>query len=295
MGTILILGRPEDLCCELVRQQLCCTGHDVWFLSEDQLLPDLRFVWAPPDANGVIEYRGRVERFGDIDGVLCRFYGIPIQPEDYATPNGQYVSAEWNALLMAWLHKLGCPVFNRLRPELWYKSRLNVPDLASLVPRSPFKRPRSLITTVHDDARAFCRSSPGPVHYSPLTQPARYRIQSEAHQEQLALLNHSLPLYLTECVEGRALDAFVTAHDVVFVDADGNIAEDVRSATRNACVDMGASLGLGFYRLSLVETADDEWFCLGLDRMPQLYNCAPDAQFQIARHLADSLSARLGA
>jgi hypothetical protein len=112
---------------------------------------------------------------------------------------------------------------------------------------------------------------------------------------KLALLNHSLPLYLTECVEGRALDAFVTAHDVVFVDVDGNIAEDVRSATRNDCVDMGASLGLGFYRLSLVEAADDEWFCLGLDRMPQLYNCAPDAQFQIARHLADSLSARLGA
>ena len=84
MGAILILGRPDDLCCELVQQQLSRIGQDVWFLSEDQLLPNLRFVWASLDANGVIEYRGRRQRFSDIDGVLCRFYGIPIQPEEYA-------------------------------------------------------------------------------------------------------------------------------------------------------------------------------------------------------------------
>src|SRR5262249_4669005 len=128
VGAILILGRPEDRCCQLVQKRLCSAGRDVWFLPEDTLLPDLRFSRAPLSGgisqriqpgereseereakslqsaclkNGVIEYRGRRQRFTDIDGVLCRFYGIPIQPEDYGTPNGQYVSAEWNALLMA--------------------------------------------------------------------------------------------------------------------------------------------------------------------------------------------------
>jgi hypothetical protein len=78
---------------------------------------------------------------------------------------------------------------------------------------------------------------------------------------------------------------------VVFVDADGNIDGDAGSATRG-CLEIGASLGIGFYRLALVKADDDHWFCLGLDRVPQLHGCAPEAQLQISRSLAGNLSGR---
>ena len=42
-------------------------------------------------------------------------------------------------------------------------------------------------------SRAFWRSVPGPVRYSPLTQPARYFIQTDSDIESLALLEGSLP------------------------------------------------------------------------------------------------------
>ncbi len=238
-----------------------------------------------------MDYKGRQVRFADIGGVLCRFYGIPLRPEDFDTPDGRYVSAEWNALLMAWLHQMACTVVNRLRPELWYKPYLNVPDLVSLAPGLRFNLPRALVTTVSDDARAFCRSVSGPVRYSPLTQPARYRIQTEAEREQLAALEGSLPFYLTEWVEGKALDAFVIGPEVVLVKPDGQIDSETSTAVSTHCAEIGAALGLGFYRLSLVKTADGDWYCLGLDRVPQLYGCTLEAQTQIARCLARILSA----
>lgn len=91
-------------------------------------------------------------------------------------------------------------------------------DLAFLLPRMPPKLPQSLVYTNVDDANEFCRSFPGPVRYSPLAQSSRYRIQTEADIEQLAALGGSLPLHLTEWVEGRALDAFVVRPEVLFVD-----------------------------------------------------------------------------
>src|SRR5262249_2474106 len=159
MGMMLVLGRQEDLCCQLVQDELRRAGREVWFLLEDHLFPGLRLTWTPSnhDQSGSIEYGGRSARLADIDGVLCRCYGIPIQPEDFGTPDGQFVSAEWNALLMAWLHDLRCPVVNRLRPELWYKTNLNVPDLMSIAPDASLALPRALVTTVSEDGRAFYR------------------------------------------------------------------------------------------------------------------------------------------
>jgi hypothetical protein len=267
-------------------------GCEVWFFREDQLFPDLEFTWIPSSTclQGVIDYKGGRTSFADIGGVFSRFSGIPVGPEDFNTRDGQYISAEWNALLLAWLHQLACTVVNRLRPELWYKPHLNVPDLISLVPGLHFRLPRALVASATDDARAFCRSVSGGVRYSPLTQPARYQIQTEADIENLAALEGSLPLYLTEWVAGKALDAFVIDREVVLVQADGKIANVPSTEVDIYCTQIGESLGLGFYRLPLVITSDGDWYCFGLDRVPHLYGCALEAQTRIARCLANILS-----
>jgi hypothetical protein len=292
MGAILVLGRDEDLCCRLVREELLKTGCEVWFLREDQLLPDLKFTWMPSstDRQGVMDYKDGRINFANVSGVLYRFYGIPVGPEDFNTRDGQYISAEWNALLMAWLHQLPCTVVNRLRPELWYKPHLNIPDLISLVPGLRFKLPRVLVTSASADARAFCRSVSGPVRYSPLTQPARYHIETEADIENLAALEGSLPLYLTEWIAGKALDAFVVDREVILVQSGGQIANETSAEVDTYCAQIGKSLGLGFYRLSLVMTTDGDWYCFGLDRVPQLYRCTLETQTRIARCLAHILS-----
>jgi hypothetical protein len=292
MGAILVLGREEDLCCRLVHKELLALGRKVCFFSEDKLFPGLGFTWMPSSTclQGAIDYKGERISFADVGGVFCRFYGVPVGPEEFNTRDGQYISAEWNALLMAWLHQFACRVVNRLRPELWYKPYLNVPDLISLVPSLHFRLPRAIVASAIDDARGFYRSVSAGVRYSPLTQPARYQIQTEADIENLAALDGSLPLYLTEWIAGKVLDAFVIDREVVLVQTDGTIANVPSTEVDIYCAQIGEILGLGFYRLSLVMTSDGDWYCFGLDRIPQLYRCALEAQTRIARCLADILS-----
>ena len=227
--------------------------------------------------------------FGDVTAVFSRFYGIPVDPDDYNTRDGQYISAEWHALLMAWLQQIPCPVVNRLRPELWYKSHLNIPDLLSLAPGLRFKLPSALVTSSFDNARSFCRRLAGPVNYAPLTQQTSYLIQTETDVEKLAALEGSLPFYLTERISGTKLDAFVAGRDVVLVTADGSVAPEIPAELQTACVQVGETLSLDFYRLSLVTTAKGEWYCFGLDRIPQICACGPEAKTLIARCLADNL------
>jgi hypothetical protein len=287
VGAILILGRTEDPCCRLVHDQLLAAGWDAWLLPEDQLLPGLGFEWRPSVARqkGSIYYSGREIDFADIHGILSRAWSVPVSAQDFETADGRYICAEWNALLMAWLHAMPCLVINRIRPELWYKAQLNVADLASLLPRIPLKLPRSLVTTDIDDANEFCRSVRGPVRYSPLTQSSKYRIQTETDRQQLAALSGSLPLHLTKWVEGRAIDAFVVRSEVLFVDQDGQISDESSGPIAGHCVEVADALGLAFCKLSLVAAADGDWYCFGVDRTPQLYQCTTETQIDIVRAL----------
>ena len=296
MGAILIVGRQDDPCCQRVRQRLFEQSRDVALVPEDRLLPGLGFAWKPggAGAEGSVGYNGRKIRFAEIDAILSRAWSVPVSPQAFETGDGRYVCAEWNALLMAWLHAMPCIVVNRLRPELWYKAQLNPADLASLVSPMRFRLPRSLVTTNLDDANGFCRSVRGATRYSPLTGASRYRIQTETDREKLAALNGSLPLHLTEAIEGRAVEAFVVPPEVLFVDAAGQLIAEGCDAVAGHCAEIANALGLGFCRLALVDARDGDWYCLGVDRAPQLYDCATETQDRIASALARALAPAAG-
>jgi hypothetical protein len=291
VGVILILGRHEDPCCRLVIEQLAEWRRDALMLPEDRVLPGLGFAWTPSGSaqRGGLRYDGRDLDFADVDGILSRAWSVPVAAEDFASPDGRYICAEWNALLMAWLHAMPCTVANRLRPQLWYKAQLNAPDIAALMPDIPLNLPRFLVTTDIAEANAFCRSVSGPVRYSPLTQASQYRIQTAADQEKLAALAGSLPLYLTECIEGEAIEALVVRSEVLLVDRTGNLLNETGAGVASRCVAASAALGLTFCKLSLV-AAQGKWYCLGIDRVPQLYHLAAETQIRIARELAKVLS-----
>lgn len=294
MGVILILGPTEDLCCQQVLERLTQDGREALFLPEDRLLPQMAFAWTPADGGGGIRFEGREVRFSEVDGVLYRFYGLPLPAEEFGTPDGRYVCSEWHALWMAWLNMpraaRPCPVVNRLRPDLWYKTHLNAAALTALAPDLPFARPRTLVTTSPDAARAFRRSLAGPVTYAALSGSSPYPIRDEGEFEKLTALNGTLPLHLTEEVVGERCEAFVVGNAVTLVGPDGALRGSTPPDLTDRCARVGTRLGLAFFQLSLVAGAGDGWHCLGLDRMPQLYACGPDAQTEVVERLAALLT-----
>jgi hypothetical protein len=287
MGVILILGRGDDLCCKLVNDSLKAAGRETMFLPENELFPGVEFGWELRNAKsrGLIGIGSSVVAFDRVDGVLSRFSGITTSVEDHKTPDGQYLNAEWHALARGYVHSLPCPVVNRLRPELWYKYRLTVPDILALLPSARFRLPRTMVTTKYHDARAFFRLCHRRIGYSPLSLPSNYRIEREEDLEKLEPLSKTLPLSLTEIVEGETIQAFVVGKTAVF---DGPYHE---TAAR-FCLEAAATLGLSFCEFELVRTPAAEWYCLGIQCSPYLYDCAGETRATIVDCLLAELTAK---
>jgi hypothetical protein len=290
MGTIVIIGREEDLCCRLVRRHLTEMGRGSLLLPEDRLFPHFGFAWKVA-GSGSVSYKEQEVDFRDVDGVLARYYGIPVSAEEFATKDGRYITAEWNALLMAWLPSLRCPVINRLRPELWYKAHLNVTTLAYLVPSLKFRLPRVMVTTEVEEARRFYRGSGGRVRYMPLTQAVGFRVADDEAFDKLSALSGTLPFHLVEAVEGARAEAFVVGERVVLVDEDGARDREHVAEVSARCLEVAEALGLAFCSLSLVRAERGEWYCAGAERMPQLFRLGEEALAEITDGLCGLLTA----
>jgi hypothetical protein len=286
MGFTLIIGREDDLCCRLVKNRLEAVGREIVHLPEDKLFPGLDFVWElrNGESRGSIGFAAQTGRFDQIDGVLARFSGITTSPEEHQTKDGQYLNSEWHALARGYMHSLPCPVVNRLRPELWYKARLSIPDLISLLPGLRFRRPKTMVTTKFSDAKAFFDLCGGLIRYSPLSMPSNYVIEREEDLEKLEPLSKVLPLYLSEVVYGDPVQMFVVGDEVV------SDCEPHEFAAR-CCLEAAASLGLTFCEFELVRTPTDEWYCLGLNCAPHLFQCADEVRAAIIDGLVDVLCA----
>ena len=157
MSFTLVVGRDEDLCCRLVRDRFAALGREIMYLPEDELFPGLHFVWElhRGKSRGSVGFAAQMGEFDRVDAVLARFSGITTTPEEHQTKDGMYLNSEWHALVRGYVHSLPCPVVNRLRPELWYKGRLTVTDMISMLPGLRFRLPKATVTTKFEDARAF--------------------------------------------------------------------------------------------------------------------------------------------
>jgi hypothetical protein len=286
MGAILILGREDDLCCTLVKDRLAAAGRETVFLPENELFPGIEFLWELRDgkSRGSVGFSRPAVDFDRIDGVLARFSGITTSAEDHQTRDGQYLNSEWHALARGFVHCLPCPVVNRLRPELWYKYRLTVPDIVSLLPAVKFRLPRTMVTTKYHDARAFFRLCHRRIRYSPLSLLSNYTIEREEDLEKLEPLSKTLPLSLTEIVEGETVQAFVVGNTAVF---DGTYNEPAA----RLCLESAATLGLSFCEFDLVKTPAGDWYCLGIQCSPYLFGCSEDTRSILADRLIAVLSA----
>jgi len=284
MACTLIIGRDEDLCCRLVRERLLASGREVIYLPEDQLFPGLNLAWAFDGlhSEGHVGL-SRTAPLSEIGGVLARFYGIATSAEDFQSADGQYLCSEWHALLRGCMRAVAGPVINLLRPELWYKTSLLVPDLIALVPELKFALPKTLITTRIDDAREFFRACGKHIAYSPFTLPSEYSIDREEDLGKLEAVSTLMPLFLSERVSGVRVMAFVAGGAVAFDPPAGN------ADVAQCCLDMSAQLGLAFCAVQLIKSDRGEWYCLGVDAMPQLYDCADAVRDIVISRLTTAL------
>src|SRR5262249_49879271 len=140
------------------------------------------------------------------------------------------------------------------------------------------------------DARDFQRSCGGRVRYEPLTQPVGYRVDGAEGLQKLGALAGTLPFHLTEVVEGDRVEVFVVGDHVVMMGTDGSVARDRPDQVAGDARAVARALGLSFCRLALVRAADSDWFLLGAERIPQLYDCGADVQDLVVEHLADLLA-----
>jgi hypothetical protein len=289
MASFVIIGRSEDPCCRLVQRHLTGRGQEVLFLEETRLFPGLRLVWDLSNglSQGILGLGEESVRLDETDGVLARFSGFPVSKEEFQTADGQYLSNEWHALMRGYLRALSCPVINRVRPELWYKPFLSVPDLVSFLPRLQFKVPKTLVATSSEDAQAFFEECGQRICYSPLTIPSKYPIETGEDLRKLAALSGFLPFHLREVVPGQSGNAYVVGKDVVWESSGAPMPE---TAVQEHCVEIAESLGLTFCELHLLKSTRNEWYCFGIACMPDLFQCAEDAREAISERLANALS-----
>ena len=289
MANFVVIGRGEDPCCRLVQGLLTSRGQEVLFLDETRLFPGLRLVWELSNGAslGALGQGEQSVRLVETDGVLARFSGFPVSKEEFQTPDGQYLSNEWHALMRGYLRALTCPVINRVRPELWYKPFLSVPDLVSYLPALQFKTPKTLVATGFEDAQAFFEDCGRRICYSPLTIPSKYAIETGEDLRKLATLSGLLPFHLSEIVPGETGNAYVVGTDVVWESPSG--APMPETAVQERCVEIAASLGLTFCELRLLKSNRQEWYCLGVACMPDLFLCAEETRGAISERLANAL------
>ncbi len=291
MKRTLIIGREEDSCCKLVQERLSLRGKKTLLLREDRLFPGMDFHWKLDGLkqDGRVEYDGVNIDFESFDGALARFYGVPISAERYSEKDGKYISSEWNALALAWMSAMPCKVINRVKPELWYKSVLNIPSLRAMLSGVPLKTPRMMISTDFKECLSFYERCCGRIIYSVLTQGIDYPIENKKDFERLSGLSGTLPVQLIEYISGKRLEVFVVGNrTLINCNEDESASSDISRISRE-CIGITKALGLNFCRISLIiDSQGDAWFT-GVDRMPHFFWLNPCLQAKIAEALADEL------
>jgi hypothetical protein len=287
MSFTLIIGRDEDLCCKLVERRLAELGREAIFMPEDRLFPGLEFIWELHDGKirGAAGMGGRRVDFRQIDAVLARFSGITTTVEEHQTKDGQYLNSEWHALARGYVHSLPCPVVNRLRPELWYKTRLNSLDMLSMLPALRFRLPKAIATTSYNDAWDFFEQCGRRINYSPISLPSAYTIASQEEMEKLERLSRVMPLFLSEIIDGEPVRAFVAGNNVVF---DGTAPDLVAQA----CLEAAAPVGLAFCEFELVKSVTADWYCLGLNCAPHLFHSIQEVSMRVIEALVSVLGGK---
>ena len=288
----LLLGDPQDLCCQSVRMALEARNYPTQIIANPLL--QLRFAWRlnnEQSASQLIWDEKPPLPDDQITGVLVRNIGwiepIGWQPDDLA-----YMHAETQAALLAWLWSLACPVVNRYPAAIWYRPKVSLLCWQHLLQCCGLPTLETLVTNVEQEARAFGRrlalEGVAGVVYGPLTSDVRYLVTDNEDWSGLAAMQRCAPVCLTY-PHGAAQFVCVAGDQVVWEGEPSPDAAQLETALHR----FATATGLAFVEFAFAPTA--QGICvIAVEPHPHFGHFGDTAKQRIVEGLVQFLTADVG-
>lgn len=141
----LVLGHPEDSCCSALMERLAARGLAARLIEAPLEAPSRHSLRIDPDGR-----TSKMLAFDEgpaelIESVFVRSRGA-IDPSGWEPADYAYMQAENQAVMLAWLSALDCPVVNRLNAELWCRARTSLLHWQGLLRRCGLRIPETIVT-----------------------------------------------------------------------------------------------------------------------------------------------------
>jgi hypothetical protein len=284
----LLLGDPQDACCQCVQQLLVQRNCAVATIG-NPVTGALRFSWqlSTEQSSSRLDWSdGPSLLDGDIEGVLVRSMGW-LDPAGWQAEDLMYVQAESQAALLAWLWSLPCPVINRLPPYVWYCPRNSIYSWQRLLWAAGLRTLEALLTNEETHAREFGQrlrdDGVAGVVFHPLTSDAHYLVTTEAEWDGLSNLQRSIPICLAP--PHRETQSVCVIGQRVVWSGTASVETELESALQQ----FAKAAGIQFVELSLAETGQGPCV-VAVDPQPTLEHFGNPARQQIVEALVHLLT-----
>lgn len=282
---ILVSGILADRMIEWMCLRLDALGYEYLFLDEMQFPAAFPMTWeaGPAGISGSVMAGTQPVDLAAITGVYARYVDRR-DPEDVgelSQQEHQLAQAEYRLSLIQLFDLLPCVVVNRARSSTSNDSKL-YQRLA--IEAFGFLTPRTLVTTIPDEALAFAEACQGQVIYKSLSG-VRSIVQpfSAADPSRLNLLPNC-PTQFQEYVNGVDIRVHTVGDEAIATEIVSE-ASDYRYAARQgleaslqptelppdiaaACVGLARALGLVVAGIDLRRIADGRFYCFEVNPSP---------------------------
>jgi glutathione synthase/RimK-type ligase-like ATP-grasp enzyme len=282
---ILLSGVLGDGMIELMCARLNSMGYAYLFLDELRFPGDFNITWSA-GVEGVTGYvsspSGRVN-LRDITGIYARYvqYRGRKRGDGISDREEELIKAEYEVSLMHLFDVMPSVVVNRVRASVSNDSKLYQ---QLLLASFGFRTPRTLVTTVPEEAAAFYEACGKKIIYKSLSGVRS--IVRRLKEEDLPRLElvRNCPVQFQEVVEGvdvrvHTVDDKVFATELISQASDYRYAAstghsltaraiDLASDVASACVQLARSAGLMVAGIDLRRALDGQYYCFEINPSP---------------------------
>lgn len=283
---ILVCGIMADEMVELMCARLTDMGFEHRWLNVARFPGDYEMTWdiGNDGLTGYLATKTEKINLQDLSGVYARYVEYQDNGENGNGLRGKekaLANAEYQLALMQLFDVLPCEVVNRARASTSNDSKVYQ---QSLISSFGFKTPRTLVTTIPEEARTFYEACGRRVIFKSLSG-VRSIVRSMRADDlaRLSLLSNC-PTQFQECVEGTDIRVHTVGQEVFATEIISE-ASDYRYASRQgaslsarpielppevgaACLDLAGALGLSVAGIDLRQTPDARYCCFEVNPSP---------------------------
>lgn len=282
---IIVCGIMADGLIELMCARLKDMGLEFLFFDERRFPGEYHLTWeiGRDGITGAMSSPTQRVSLADVTGVYARYvqYKDDTQASELNTAERAMQEAEYQVSLMQLLDVLPCTVVNRAKASTSNDSKIVQSFLAE---RYGLRTPRTLVTTIPEEAAAFYEACDRRVIFKSLSSVRSIvRGMNETDLGRLDRLRNG-PTQFQECIDGVDYRVHVVGEEVFATEIQSD-ADDYRYARREgkeaelravelpervseACIGMTGQLGLEISGIDLRRTPAGEWTCFEVNPSP---------------------------